>query len=190
MQRLTLVNPAEAQGQTKELLDTVQQAFGTVPNVAKVLANSSAVLQSYLAFAQAMGAARIGEKLHHQVKLATSEENSCEYCTSILSELGSGAGLSAEDVIATREGHSNDELTDAALAFTKAVLDSDGKVTNTQLNAVRDAGFDDGEIVEIIASAVLGTFTNFVNNVADTELDIPRAEPVTACSGGTCEKVA
>ena len=190
MQRLNLVDPAQAQGQTKELLDTVESAFGTVPNVAKVLANSPAVLDSYLAFAQAMCGAAIGETLHHQVKLATSEENSCEYCTSILSELGSGAGLSAEDLIATREGHSKDELTDAALTFTKAVLETGGKVTNAQLNAVREAGFNDGEIVEIIASAVLGAFTNFVNNVADTELDIPRAQPLATCSSGTCQAVA
>jgi len=39
MQRLNSVNPEAAEGQTKELLDTVQQAFGLVPNTAKVMAN-------------------------------------------------------------------------------------------------------------------------------------------------------
>jgi len=47
---------------------------------------------------------------------------------------------------------------------------------------VRDAGHNDAEIVEIVASAVLGCFTNFLNNVADTELGIPKAEPVEAVS--------
>ncbi|MCA9208680.1 MAG: hypothetical protein KDA55_10010, partial [Planctomycetales bacterium] len=71
----------------------------------------------------------------------------------------------------------------------QAVLDNRGKVTDAQLAAAQAAGFDDGEIVEIVASVVLGCFTNFLNNVADTELDIPRAEPVPAhasCSSGAC----
>ncbi|MCH7686225.1 MAG: carboxymuconolactone decarboxylase family protein, partial [Planctomycetes bacterium] len=77
MQRLDSVNPEAAEGQTKELLNTVQQAFGVIPNTAKVMANSPAVLESFLAFSQAMGKAAIGEKLHNQVKLSTSESNSC-----------------------------------------------------------------------------------------------------------------
>jgi len=58
MQRLNSVNPQVAQGRSKELLDTVQQAFGVVPNTAKVMANSPAVLESFLAFSTAMSGAK------------------------------------------------------------------------------------------------------------------------------------
>ncbi|MEZ6106862.1 MAG: hypothetical protein R3B96_12260 [Pirellulaceae bacterium] len=58
------------------------------------------------------------------------------------------------------------------------MLESRGKVGSTRIDSLRDAGFDDGEIVEIVASVVLGCFTNFLNNVADTELDIPIATPL------------
>ncbi|MEI8383965.1 MAG: carboxymuconolactone decarboxylase family protein [Planctomycetota bacterium] len=182
MQRLHSVNPQLAQGRTRELLDTVQQAFGVIPNTARVMANSPAVLGSFLAFSTAMGEAKIGGKLHNQVKLSTSETNSCDYCTSILCAIAPTAGLSADDILAGRTGQSEDLRTDAALKFSGAVLENKGKVTGLQLAAVRSAGFGDGEIVEIVASVVLGCFTNFLNNVADTELDIPRAEPVEACS--------
>ena len=182
MQRLNSVNPELADGHTKELLDTVQQAFGLVPNTAKVMANSPAVLESFLSFSQAMGKTAIGEKLHNQVKLSTSESNSCDYCTSILSAVAPNAGLTAEDILAGRTGSSEDHHTDAALKFAAAVLENRGKVNAEQLEAVREAGFKDTEIVEIVASVVLGCFTNFLNNVAGTELDIPQAEPVAACS--------
>jgi alkylhydroperoxidase family enzyme len=92
--------------------------------------------------------------------------------------------------LAGRTGNSEDHRTDAALKFSEAVLESRGKVTREQLAAVREAGFGDGEIVEIVASVVLGCFTNFLNNVADTELDIPHAEPVEACATSTCETEA
>ncbi|GAB4139934.1 MAG: carboxymuconolactone decarboxylase family protein [Planctomycetaceae bacterium] len=190
MQRLNSVNPEVAQGRTGELLETVQQAFGVVPNTAKVMANSPAVLESFLVFSQAMGKAGIGEKLHNQVKLSTSESNSCDYCTSILCAVAPDSGLTAEDILAGRTGHSEDHRTDAALKFAEAVLKNGGKISDEQLAAVRDAGFNDAEIVEIVASVVLGCFTNFLNNVADTELDIPQAEPIATGSGSTCATAA
>ena len=188
MQRLQSVNPELAQGRTKELFDAVQQAFGVIPNTAKVMANSPAVLDSFLAFSTAMSDARIGAKLHNQVKLNTSETNSCDYCTSILSAVAPTAGLSADDILAGRTGDSEDRRIKAALAFANDVLEHRGKVSDEQIAAVRAAGFGDGEIVEIVTSVVLGCFTNFLNNVADTELDIPQAEPVEAgsCATGAC----
>jgi alkylhydroperoxidase family enzyme len=186
MQRLNSVNPQVTQGRTKELLETVQQAFGVVPNTAKVMANSPAVLESFLAFSAVMGGAKIGTKLHNQVKLTTSETNSCDYCTSILSAVAPSAGLSPADILAGRTGESEDRRTKAALTFAHAVLESRGKVGDEQLAAVREAGYVDAEIVEIVASVVLGCFTNFLNNVADTELDVPKAEPIDSCSTSIC----
>ncbi len=186
MQRIQSIEPSKAQGRTKELLETVQQAFGVIPNTARMMANSPAVLDSFLAFSTAMGAAKIGAKLHNQVKLITSETNSCDYCTSILSAIAPSAGLSAADILAGRTGNADDRRTKAALAFANNVLESRGKVSNQQLAAVRIAGFGEAEIVEIVASVVLGCFTNFLNNVADTELDIPKAEPVDAQTAAAC----
>ena len=146
------------------------------------MANSPAVLGSFLAFNSAMGEAKIGGKLHNQVKFMTSETNSCDYGTSILSAVAPSAGLSAGDILAGRTGKSDDQHTKAALEVAKDVLESRGQVSDQQLAAVRDAGHSDAEIVEIVASAVLGCFTNFLNNVADRELDIPKADPVEAGS--------
>lgn len=187
MQRLNSVNPAVAQGRTKELLDTVERAMGSIPNAAKVMANSPAVLDSFLAFSTAMGGDKIGETLHHQVKLATSESNACDYCTSTLCAIAPSAGLSADDIFAGRTAQSEDTRTAAALEFATAVLENRGKVSDRQIATVRDAGFDDAEIVEVVASVVLGCFTNLLNNVADTELDVPQAEPVDACSAPVCQ---
>ena len=190
MQRLNSVSPQVATGRTKELLETVQQAFGMVPNTARVMANSPAVLESFLAFSGAMGGVGIGTKLHNQLKLTTSETNSCSYCTSILSAVAPSAGLTADDILAGRTGQSEDLHTKAALAFANDVLETRGKVSNQQLTAVRNAGFGDSEIVEIVASVVLGCFTNFLNNVADTDLDIPKAEPVAAHATSACGTAA
>lgn len=182
MQRIQSIDSRHAQGRTKELLETVEKVFGTTPNVAKVMANSPAVLDSFLALSHAMSGAKIGGKLHHQIKQATSEANTCDYCNSLLSHLGKKSGLSATDLLDGRKAASSDPRTDAALKFASSVLDNRGKVSDEELETVRQAGFGDTEIVEIVASVAIGCLTNFLNNVADTVLDIPRVEPLQACS--------
>jgi alkylhydroperoxidase family enzyme len=175
MQRLSSVDPQSATGRTKDLLESVRQAFGVVPNAVTVMANAPAVLEGFLALSQAMRSPTIGDALHHQVKLATSETNACSYCTSLLSAMGPSVGLSADDILAGRTRSSEDRRATAALAFAGAVLDTRGKVSDAAIEEVRAAGFDDAGIVEIVASVVLGCFTNFLNNVARTELDMPAA---------------
>jgi uncharacterized peroxidase-related enzyme len=178
MPRLTAIELSKASGRAKELFVTVESAFGTVPNVAKLMANSPSVLESFLVFSAAMNGTKIGDKLLHQIKLATSEANTCDYCNSILTHLGKQRGILIEEMLEGRKAHSHDPKTDAALKFAKAVLETHGRIETEELQAVRKAGFDDTEIVEIVAGVVAACFTNFLNNVAETELDIPRAEPV------------
>jgi alkylhydroperoxidase family enzyme len=177
MQRVQRISPESATGRTGEMLAGVRNAFGMVPNATTVMANSPAVLESFLALSSAMGGVSIGDKLHTQIKLSTSEANACSYCTSILCAIGPKAGLSASDLVESRAARSADPRTDAALKFAKTVLDTRGKVGGDDLAAVRRAGFGDPEIVEIVASVVAGCFTNFLNNVAETELDIPDVGP-------------
>src|SRR5207253_6864966 len=66
---------------------------------------------------------------------------------------------------------------DAALSFTQAVLETRGGVSDADVEQVRAAGYSDGEIAEIIAHVALSVLTNYVNRVADTEVDFPRVAP-------------
>ena len=40
-------------------------------------------------------------------------------------------------------------------------------------HAVRDAGYDDAQIIEIVQHVALNTWTNYLNEVAQTEIDFP-----------------
>ena len=59
------------------------------------------------------------------------------------------------------------------MAFAVKVVKSRGKIGDADLQAVRAAGFTDAQIVEIIAVVAENVFTNFVNIVAQTEIDFP-----------------
>ncbi len=62
---------------------------------------------------------------------------------------------------------------DAAVRFAAKVVRERGHVTDADIRAVRDAGFNDGQIVEIIAVTAENIFTNLLNVVAETDIDFP-----------------
>jgi hypothetical protein len=58
---MTTIAPAEAAdatGQAAELLEQVQKTFGLIPNMTKVMANSPALLEGYLALSDAIACGR------------------------------------------------------------------------------------------------------------------------------------
>jgi alkylhydroperoxidase family enzyme len=82
-----------------------------------------------------------------------------------------------EDAIwAARNGNAAEVKTDAALKFARTVIVNRGEVSDADLQPVKDAGFSDGEIAEIIANVALNIFTNYFNVIAKTDIDFPKVQ--------------
>jgi len=178
MNRLAIVDPTTATGRAKELLDAVKSKMGVVPNMTRAMANSPAVLSGYLGLAGALGSGVLTAKVGEQVALAVGEANGCDYCLAAHSFIGKKAGLNEAEVIENRRGHSNDPKVEALIRFARTVLDRRGKVADADLTAVREAGYGDAEIAEAVAHVALNVLTNFLNNVAETPIDFPKAAPL------------
>ena len=175
MQRITVIKHEESSGKAKELLDGVKKQLGFAPNLMKTLAHSPNTLEAYLNFSGTLGKT-LSAKLREEISLVTAEENSCGYCASAHTALGKMAGLTEDETLAARAGTSNDAKNDAALKFVKLVLEKRGNISNEDLQTVKNAGFSEGEIAEIVANAALNVFTNYFNNMAETEIDFPVVE--------------
>jgi uncharacterized peroxidase-related enzyme len=174
MSRLHAVDPSTATGKAKELLDAVKGKLGIVPNMTRVMANSPAVLESYLGFSGALAGGLLDAKTREQLALLVGQENHCNYCLSAHTAIGKMVGLNHDQIVASREGDGGSPKTTAALTFAKRVLEAKGRVSEGDLAAVRDAGFSDGEISEIIAHVALNVFTNYFNIAADVDIDFPK----------------
>ena len=173
MSRFKPVDPATATGRTKELLDAVKQKFGMVPNITRLMANSPAVLEGYLGFSGALAGGRLDPQLRERIAIAVASANGCNYCLSAHTAVGQMVGLSQDELTAAQQGQSSGEKEAAALHFATKIVRERGWVADEDVAALRQVGFDDGEIVEIIATTVLNIFTNYFNHVAETELDFP-----------------
>jgi uncharacterized peroxidase-related enzyme len=177
--RIPPVAHETATGRARELLDAVKAKLGVVPNLTRVMAASPPVLEGYLGLSGALARpAALSARAKEQLALAVGEANGCEYCVSAHSFLGQKAGLSPREVTNNRRGTSDDTRTAALLTFARRVLDRRGRVEDADLEAVRAAGFGDAEIAEAVAHVALNVFTNFLNNVAHTPIDFPKAAPL------------
>lgn len=176
MSRLPIQNVESATGSNKDIFAALQKGLGMVPNMAKVMANSPAVLQSWVQFNSALGTAKLSAQIREQIALLTAESNACTYCLSAHSALGKMVGLNQAQIDGARHLESSDPRTFAALTFAQAVIDRRGGVGDSDIKAVRTAGFNDAEVAEIVAAVALNFFTNFFNRAFDVDVDFPRVE--------------
>ena len=180
MQRIQSVNPQTAQGRAKELLDAVKAKLGLVPNMTRLMAVSPPVLEAYLGFIGALGHGVLPARVREQLALDVGEANHCDYCVSAHSALGKRAGLTDQDILDSRRGTSTDLKADVLLRLARTVVEKRGLVEDADLAAVREAGYGDAEIAEVVAHVALNIFTNYFNNVAGTTIDFPKAPALSA----------
>ena len=180
MPRLEAIDPKTANGKAKELLDGVQAKLGATPNLFRTMANAPAVLEGYLDFSGALAKGSLSAKLREQIALTVAQTNSCDYCLSAHSAVGKMVGLSEQELLDSRQGQSPDNRTDAALRFARKVVSERGWVSNEDVAKLRQAGFDGGEIAEIVANVAINLFTNYFNHIAGTEVDFPKVSSAEA----------
>ena len=171
--RVALVDPKQAQGDVKVALDQIQGAFGATPAMFRAVANSSAALKSLWGSFGALGGGVISAKLGEQIAVAVADRNACEYCLAAHTMLGRKAGASADEMAAAQAGESADPQTAAALRFALKVVTDRAQITDADVQSLRDVGFDDGAIVEILAHVALNLFTNYVNVAFAVPVDFP-----------------
>lgn len=172
---------ADAPMAAQPLLEAVKKQIGSVPNLFRVVSNSPAALEGYLGLNAALGKGTLPAATRERVALAVAEINACDYCLSAHSFMGKNlAKLDEAEILANRGGHSNDPKADAAVHFAAQVTKARGHVSDDDLRAVKMAGYDDAQVVEIVLHVALNTWTNYINSVAQTVIDFPRAKSLAA----------
>ena len=175
MPNVPLIDRDAATGSVKEQLDQINSVFGAVPAMFQAAANSPAVLSSMWGAFGAYGGGALGSKLSEQIAVAVADRNSCEYCLAAHTALGKKAGLSSETLVAAQDGHSEDPKTAALLEFALKLVNDRGQLTSDDVQAVRDEGYTDEQIVETIGQVALNIFTNYINIALDVPVDCPVA---------------
>ena len=173
MSRIAVPDLANAPEASRPVLDAVKAQLGVVPNLFRLVALSPNALTGFTSFSGAL-AKTLDVKTRERIALAVAQVNGCGYCLSAHTYLALNlAKLTPDEVSNARRGGSVDPKANAAVVFADKVARDRGHVSESDLDAVRAAGFSDAQIVEIVALVAENVFTNFLNEVAATEIDFP-----------------
>ena len=175
MPRISPVDRSNASGDAKTLLDAVHGGLGMVPNIFATMAHAPKALEGILGLNKALGGGLLPAQLREQIALTVAGYNGCDYCASAHTYLGENlAGLDSDETAANLRGESADPKTRVALRFARKLLEKRGRTTLIDLEEVRDAGYSDEEIIEILTHVALNTLTNYFNEAFNVEVDFPR----------------
>ena len=165
---------SDAPAASQPLLEAVKKQLGVVPNLFRLVANSPAALQGYLGLSGALGKGGLPAATRERIALAVAEINGCDYCLSAHAYIGKNlAKLDDAEITANRSGASSDPKADAAVRFAAKVARERGHVSEDDVRAVKLAGYDDAQVIEIVLHVALNTWTNYINQVAKTDIDFP-----------------
>ena len=174
MANFTPVEPGSATGKAAELLAQVQKSLGLTPNMTKVMANSPALLKSYLALSGAVASGKLPAAVRERLAISTAQVNGCEYCLSAHTYIGANvAKVDPAELESARKGQSNDPHVAALLKLSNNIAENAGDVDTADVEAARQAGVTDEEIGELVANLTLNILTNYFNVLAHVDNDWP-----------------
>lgn len=176
MSRINVIENTTANDEQRELLEAINQQMGMVPNFLKVLANSPAALRAFLGLHAIAGEGSLDAKTRERIALAVAQENECQYCVSAHTALGRKAGLKGAEIEANRAGTSQDAKAAVAVKFARALIEHKGEITTAELLEVRNTGYSESDIVEIITHVGMNILTNIIGKASRVDIDFPKVE--------------
>jgi uncharacterized peroxidase-related enzyme len=173
MSRLAIPSLDTAPQASRSTLAAVNKQLGVVPNLFRLIGSSPAALTGFAGLQGALSKT-FDMKTRERIALAVAQVNGCDYCLSAHTYLALHlAKISPEEVALNRKGASGDLKANAAVLFAVKVAKERGHVSESDIAAVRSAGFTDSQVVELVALVAENSFTNYLNEVAKTEIDFP-----------------
>lgn len=191
MPRIAPIDPTTAAGEAATHLATTRKMFGGTPNLFTTAAHSPTALGAMVSLFAHTGRSALGGKVGEQIAIAIAQANRCGYCLSAHTAIGTLHGLTPSALDAARQARSSDPRTAALMRLAVAINQARGHIDDATLDAAREAGITDAEIVDVVSHVALNVFTNYLNTVAQTAIDFPEVPlaPLAASDPDTVEAV-
>ncbi len=172
MSRFDVHTKDTAQPDAAEMLDSIEMAYGFIPNLYGVFAESPAALKAYMTIGKIFDESSFSATERQLIILAVSRYNECDYCMAAHTVVAGMQKVPTEVIEAIREDRPiSDDRLEALRTFATAVVEKRGWVSDDDISAFLAAGFSRAQILEVILGVSFKTLSNYTNHVADTLLD-------------------
>lgn len=179
MQIIQAIRIDETAGSTRRLLDSAIHEHGAPSNMVKTMAHSPLALEGYLKFRRSLAAGRLSPELREQIALTVAQTTLCDYSLAWHAAQAVRLGLTNDEVRAARDARSGDDKTAAALRFARDLITRSGDCSTVEL---RESGYGEAEVIDLVAQVALYVFENYFNAVAQTEAETPLDAPATVAA--------
>jgi uncharacterized peroxidase-related enzyme len=180
MSRIKIPTREEAPEASQSVLDSVEKRLGFAPNLQRLMAISPPALTGWASLMGSLSTT-LDVRTRDGIALAVAEADGCNYCLAAHAYIAhSLAKIDEHEIAINREGRSADPKRQAAIQFAKRLIETAGKVSDEEFEAVRKAGWSDANIIEMIALTAQFLLTNFINNAVQTPIDFPPIPVVKA----------
>ena len=172
MLNFTIHTSETAPEAARETLAEATKAYGFLPNLMGAMAAAPGLVDSYFMVSKAFASGALTPIEQQVVALTVSHSNECRYCMAAHSGLAKMAAIPDSELEALRTGRALEHpKLEALRLFTRAMVDSRGHVSDTDIDAFLAAGFDSAHVLEVIVGIGMKTMSNYTNHVAHIPLD-------------------
>ncbi len=175
MKKLNAVTYDEAPRDVQKVFDGFKKKMGMIPNLYATTANSPAALSAILQYGETLKKGEFNAQEVEAIALSVSQENFCQYCLAAHTAIGKVVGLTDEETLNLRGGRSYDPKLNALVHLAKEIAETRGQPLEESINQFIEAGYSKAALVELIGFVSLNVFNNYLNHIADTQVDFPQA---------------
>lgn len=172
----TLHTPKTAPADANPLFENSMKAFGMVPNLHAVMAESPELLDAYQKVHVLFSSSSLSDEECNVVWMAINVENQCHYCVPAHSAIAKMQGMSDANIEALRNNAPlDDPRLEVLRQFTLKMVRQRGQLDNADVNSFLAAGFSKRNILDVILGIGQKVMSNYTNHLARTPVDAPFA---------------
>lgn len=178
MATFTVHTPDSAPEASRDRLAAIGAAWGFIPALHGMLAESPEALEGYDALFGLVSRSSLLSTEQQVAYLAVSVLHGCEYCTAGHTFLARTVGLDEASIQAVRDERPiADARLQALRLFVEAVAGERGRVGDAAVDAFLAAGFTRQQVLEVVLVVATKTISNYVNHITHTPQEGFMADP-------------
>jgi alkylhydroperoxidase family enzyme len=181
MSTFTVHTPETAPEASKARLAAVGKAWGFVPQLHGLLAESPVALEAYDTLFGLVAKSSLTPAEQQVAYMAINVFHECEYCTMGHTFLSRQSGLPEGEIQALRSCKPlSDTRLEALRSFAEAVVRERGFAGDGAVEAFLGAGFTKANVLEIVTIAATKTISNYSNHITHTPKEAFMSDPALA----------
>lgn len=166
MPRLTRLTPDTAVGASRDLLADLVSRHGRIGDMVSTMAHSPAVLGGYLQLSRAMGRAKLDRRTSERISIAVQARQGCRLCLDAHVGAARAMGVDEEEIERARAGTSADPAIAAIITLALQIYREPTSITDEQVSALREHGYSDRAIADVVGVVALNVLTGAFNLLA------------------------